>query len=147
MQWFQIFGTQGLPFTALSTADARVSSFPSSPPAPVIPRSLAAPMAEPPSESARRALRQTIRESTSVAINLASQEIGDAGAIEIARALADPPVDAKDPFNSNLQGLNLAHNEIGDVGVTALSTALTRYDKLKVLDLQDNKIGDVGAKV
>jgi hypothetical protein len=104
-------------------------------------------MAEPPTESARRALRQTIRESTSVAINLASQEIGDAGAIEIARALADPPVDAKDPFNNNLQGLNLAHNEIGDVGVTALSTALTRYDKLKVLDLQDNKIGDVGAKV
>jgi hypothetical protein len=49
------------------------------------------------SESARRALRATIRETKTVALNLASQEIGDDGVIEIAKALADPPIDQKDP--------------------------------------------------
>ena len=49
------------------------------------------------SESARQALRATIRQPKVVALNLASQEIGDAGTVEIARALADPPNDAKDP--------------------------------------------------
>jgi hypothetical protein len=46
--------------------------------------------------SARMALRATVRSSRSVALNLNSQEIDDGGAIEIAAALVDTPVDEYD---------------------------------------------------
>jgi hypothetical protein len=67
---------------------------------------------------------------------LSSNNIGDAGAIELAVALGQ---------NNTLEVLDLDCNAIGSKGASALADALVANGTLKDLNLRNNFIGDDGA--
>jgi Ran GTPase-activating protein (RanGAP) involved in mRNA processing and transport len=67
---------------------------------------------------------------------LSNNNIGDAGAIELAVGLRQ---------NNTLGLLDLDTNQIGSDGASALADALVANDALKGLNLQANTIGDDGA--
>ena len=68
---------------------------------------------------------------------IGSCNIGDEGAIALAKALKD---------NETLLKLEIHCNSIGDEGAEALSEMLKVNTTLKTLNLYGNKIGDEGAK-
>jgi hypothetical protein len=69
-------------------------------------------------------------------LTLCFNNIGDAGALELAAALRQ---------NNTLELLDLMSNKIGSDGASALADALVANDALKDLDLRNNTIGDDGA--
>ena len=69
-------------------------------------------------------------------LNLASNSIGDKGAIALARALAK---------NKTLTKIDLATNSIGEEGVVALARALAKNTTLTNIDLGNNSISGKSA--
>jgi hypothetical protein len=69
-------------------------------------------------------------------LDLRNNNIGDAGALELAVALR---------HNKTLELLDLMSNDIGSDGTSALADALVANDALKDLSLRENSIGDDGA--
>jgi hypothetical protein len=69
-------------------------------------------------------------------LDLRVNNIGDAGALELAVALRQ---------NNTLVLLDLASNQFGSDGASAIADALAVNDALKDLGLHDNSIGDDGA--
>ena len=64
------------------------------------------------------------------------QEIGDAGATQLADALCT---------NTSVKVLSLWGNSIGEAGATQLADALRTNTSAKELHLSDNSIGEAGA--
>jgi hypothetical protein len=69
-------------------------------------------------------------------INLAGNDVGDAGALLIGEALA---------HGCKVRTLVLDGSEIGDPGASAIAHALQRTHTLSTLRLKSNHIGDAGA--
>lgn len=71
-----------------------------------------------------------------MAVDVASNAIGEEGALMVAEALKG---------NAGLAALDLATNEVGEGGARALAGALQVNTALTELDLGSNGVGDVGA--
>ena len=78
-----------------------------------------------------------IKENTLTRLDLHVNQIGDAGAKDLATALQT---------NRSLTTLDLHVNQIGDAGAKDLATALQTNTSLTTLDLHGNQIGVEGAK-
>ena len=76
------------------------------------------------------------QEGETARLDLFYKNIGDAGAVALARALEKDMV---------LTWLQLQRTKIGDAGATALARALEQNTVLGGLVLEENNIGDVGA--
>eukprot|EP00811_Abedinium_folium_P011477 NODE_20627_length_789_cov_6.936556.p2 GENE.NODE_20627_length_789_cov_6.936556~~NODE_20627_length_789_cov_6.936556.p2 ORF type:complete len:138 (-),score=24.77 NODE_20627_length_789_cov_6.936556:13-426(-) len=74
---------------------------------------------------------------TLTSLFLSRNEIGDAGAQALAKALRS---------NNHLEYLSLSGNEIGDAGAQALAAMLHQNRTLKDLCLYSNEIGDAGTQ-
>jgi hypothetical protein len=70
-------------------------------------------------------------------LNLSKNKIGDAGAEELSKGIAQ---------NSSLSELNLEDNQIGDHGVNTLAANIAAKPTLTSVNLNGNKIGASGAK-
>jgi Ran GTPase-activating protein (RanGAP) involved in mRNA processing and transport len=74
--------------------------------------------------------------TTTKALNLSRNNIGDQGSVEIAAALAN---------NRTLKSIALSRNGIGDAGALSIATALLENNVLTSIFLDENRIGSVGA--
>ena len=70
-------------------------------------------------------------------LNVSSCQIGDEGAVVLARALE---------ANNTLKTLDLSHNSISDVGVEELGSALASNSSLRGLSLWSNRVFHSGAE-
>ena len=72
-------------------------------------------------------------------LDLQDNQIGEAGALAIAKAIEHNP-------QISLQYLNLRNNQIGNAGTKGLARALKKNQSLQILDLAVNAIGSPGAQ-
>jgi hypothetical protein len=87
-----------------------------------------------PSPEQIKSLADFIAENkTLLHLDISYNNIGDAGAASIAKALP----------NSQLETLNIGLNNIGDAGAASIATELPN-SKLETLNIGSNKIGDAG---